>query len=218
MSTVTGLSLTCLLLCVAGCTPDGGLAGSEGEEGGSALMPCENPADDLGFGFLDRNSDGMLGPDDLEAGEAAVQAIWIDGSGTKTVLRQVTSDAKIWHGDGLGDLTRYGVWLTLEHPQGLNPLYTTAVFEGPVEGIDAPGSFARVSSNWDLAAIERGGSNEDVAGSIELTLVDGDLASGHVPDASGAIEIIDYLEQAPAGDVVCVQTVVFREITTELAH
>jgi len=24
------------------------------------------------------------------------------------------------------------------------------VFEGPVEGIDAPASFARVSSNWDI--------------------------------------------------------------------
>ena len=146
-----------------------------------------------------------------------MQAIWTDSSGSKTVWRQVSSTADIWHGDGLGDLSRYGVWLPLEHPDG-GTLYTTTVFEGPVDGITEPGTFERVASTWDIAFLERGGSNDDTPGAVELSYVQGDVASGTVSEPSGPIEIIDYLAGAPSGDVLCVQGIVFREITAEFSH
>ena len=213
------LSLT--LFACAGPSP--GAEGSDTEQsaestGGEALDPCESPVDDLGFGLLDRNMDGELTLDDLEPGEAAVQAVWTDDAGVKTVWRQVSTTANIWHGDALGDQSRYGVWLPLTDPQVDQPLYTTAVFEGPQQGISEPASFARVSSHWDIAYLERGGSNEDEDGSVVLSHVEGDVASGTVSDPSGPIEIIDYLAQAPSGDVVCVQRIVFREISAEFTH
>ncbi|MCA9699531.1 MAG: hypothetical protein KC431_18535, partial [Myxococcales bacterium] len=163
----------------------------------------------------DRNNDGVFNAEDLDPGEAAVLAIVTDSSGAKTVWRQVTTTAEIWHGDGEGDLTRYGVWLPLVDPESMAQLYTTAVFEGPVEGITAPGSFTRASTNWDLAALERGGSNASTPGTVEISEVSGGLASGFVAEASGAMQIIDYLEQAPTGDFVCVQAMAFREIPLE---
>ena len=192
------------------------MTSEDGTDGGNVVGDaCESPTDDPGLGSLDRNLDGMLGIDDLDPGQAAVQAIWTDASGTKTVWRQVSSTASIWHGDGNGDLTRYGVWLPLEHPEDMGTLYTTAVFQGPVEGISAPGSFTRVSTNWDIAYIERGGQNDSEPGSIEITEVSGELGSGTVAGSSGPIEIIDYLAQAPSGDVVCVQAIAFRELVIE---
>ena len=213
--------LTSTLLLSAACTasPLGTEQGDEAGEGPQIPADaCENPAEDPGWGSLDRNSDGALSPEDLEPGEAAVQAIWIDASGTKTVWRQIAQSASIWHGDGNGDLSRYGVWLTLQHPEDLQELYTTAVFEGPVDGIAEPGSFPRLSANWDIAYRERGGSNEDEAGVVELSEVEGELATGSVPAPSGPIQIIDYLRQAPSGDFICVQAIAFRAIDAEFSH
>lgn len=212
MSTIETLSTVLLLLAAAACAADP--ATTEG--GDPANDACENPADDPGLGSLDRDLDGMLTVEDLEPGQAAMQAIWTDPSGAQTVWRQVSSTASIWHGDGNGDLTRYGVWLPLEHPENMGELYMTAVFEGPVDGITEPGSFTRVSTNWDIAFMERGGSNETEPGSIEITEFQGDLASGTVAEPSGPIEIFDYLLQAPSGDVLCVQAIAFREMAIEL--
>ena len=223
MNMIEKLSSALLLFVTAACAADPAMSEDMSEdtsddtsEGGNlAGDACENPADDLGLGSLDLNMDGMLGVEDLEPGQAAMQAIWTDPSGAKTVWRQVSSTAAIWHGDGNGDLTRYGVWLPLEHPENMGQLYTTAVFEGPLDGITEPGSFMRVSSNWDMAFMERGGSSDTEPGSIEITEVQGELASGTVSEPSGPIEIIDYLLQGPSGDVVCVQALAFRELVLE---
>jgi len=202
MTRIHSLSTALLLLLTAACAADPAM--SEDTESGNLADACEHPADDPG-----------LDVEDLEAGQAAIQAIWTDPSGAKTVWRQVSSTARIWHGDGNGDLTRYGLWLPLLHPEDMGQLYMTAVFEGPVDGITEPGSYMRVSSNWDIAFLEQGGSNAEVPGSIEITEVEGELASGTVSASSGPIEIIDYVRQGPSGDVVCVQAIAFRELLLE---
>lgn len=220
-----------LALATAACSPapvgsedsdaDSNTTTSEGDEAGNTALleeACDSPADDPGWGSLDRDSDGALTVDDLEPGEAAMQAIWTAPSGTKTVWRQVSTTANVWHGDGNGDQTRYGVWLPLTDPENMQPLYTTAVFEGPIDGVAEAGSFTRVASSWDIAYLERGGSNETEPGAVEFSYVEGDIASGSVSAPSGPIEIIDYIQQAPSGDIVCVQAIVFREISAEFTH
>lgn len=169
-------------------------------------------AEEGGLGDLDRDSDGLLRADDLEAGEAAMVAVWTDAEGVERTGHYRDTETVIIQGNGLGELDKFGVWFRVDcEPEQAAFVWFEADTSAPL----ALGQHPLWALSWDVPPVEQGGNiTGSPTGYVEVVDTDAEStwASGHLAETEQSFELISYLTQEGVGDSVHIRAMAFNQV------
>ncbi len=194
MSIRTTLSILAILslATATGCDIRGGTNGDDDD-------------DASGLGGLDANGDGVLTDDDLQTGTSGLYTTTSDGDG-ETEAGETFTNAWLGSGDG--------AWSLNANSNGSIPMSLAMWFVDP--GPDdwelsvGSGDVNYVSASSELYLLWA----DSVDGSMEITDVTGDNASGYF-DGSVTLIVADQFE-SPTGQTVTIEGFAFNELSMGL--
>lgn len=171
-----------------------------------ATIPFED-----GLGELDRDADGVLTAADVDPGEAIIQIAWTAADGTRWLSRHRSDAARAAHDDNPGGDSRWAIWFRVDCPLAASAFVW---FAGPPEAL-RPGDHATLAHAYDVPEREQLGDTYDVGGVIVIDAAEPGVATGHLRDASGELELLDLLDERAVVARLSIQALAFRAIPAD---